>query len=183
MRFTLTYRGPLPPSGKPVDKQAIRDQLEPQIRELWTHEPLVGRASRMSVHPTPEGEVSALHETQAGWFQTIISAEFGLIAELDILMLRPELPGGIVISGGDIDNRLKTLFDGLRPPLSVQESRLQSPPTPAHPFHVLLSDDELITRVNVETDRLLAAPTRDVVHVVIRVTTRVRRAMFANLGM
>jgi hypothetical protein len=35
---------------------------------------------------------------------------------LDILFLRRDNPGNLIASGGDIDNRLKVLFDGLRMP-------------------------------------------------------------------
>jgi hypothetical protein len=35
---------------------------------------------------------------------------------LKITLLRPEEPGAIILQSGDIDNRLKTLFDALSVP-------------------------------------------------------------------
>ncbi|HZO42622.1 MAG TPA: hypothetical protein VFE97_25630 [Methylomirabilota bacterium] len=50
------------------------------------------------------------------WFVPLISQRAGLIVELDVLFLRPQLPGAVVSSGGDLDNRIKTLLDALRIP-------------------------------------------------------------------
>ena len=71
----------------------------------------------------------------------VVLAQLCLLAELDILMLRPEAPGAI-ISRGDIDNSLKTLFDALRAPNNEQEvggSARQS--SWASPTFTLLEDD------------------------------------------
>jgi len=71
----------------------------------------------------------------------VVLAQLCLLAELDILMLRPEAPGAI-ISSGDIDNSLKTLFDALRVPNNEQEvggSARQS--SWASPTFTLLEDD------------------------------------------
>jgi hypothetical protein len=40
VRFTLNYDGPLPSRGNASHKKQIREALDPQLRELWTHEPL-----------------------------------------------------------------------------------------------------------------------------------------------
>ncbi len=59
---------------------------------------------------------------------------------------------------GDIDNRLKTLFDSLRMPSPSQECGQESPGEAEDPFYVLLEDDETIANVSVTTDRLLQVP-------------------------
>ena len=53
-------------------------------------------------------------------FAPLVNKKLELVSELDILFLRPEEPGQIV-SGGDIDNCLKTLFDALRCPSNKHE--------------------------------------------------------------
>jgi hypothetical protein len=73
--------------------------------------------------------------------------------QLDITWLRREKAGGIVM-GGDIDNRLKILFDGLRMPQSESELG-PPPPTENERRFVLLEDDKLITRLSVSTYQLL----------------------------
>ena len=96
-------------------------------------------------------------------------------------MLRPELPGGIVTSGGDIDNRLKTLFDALRVPGVPQEIALSTRQSSTRePNFTLLEDDALITRVNIETDRLLAAPDPSQVRLIIRVNVRASQVIYGN---
>jgi hypothetical protein len=74
---------------------------------------------------------------------------------LEILMLRTDPPGALIQSG-DIDNRLKTLFDALRMPTDKNELGGYEAPDPSEaPFFCLLQDDKLITKVTVETDFLL----------------------------
>jgi len=70
-------------------------------------------------------------------------------------MLRPHAPGD-VISAGDLDNRLKTLFDALRIPVLNERYSGRSPGDDEKPyFYCVLEDDKLITKVSVETDQLL----------------------------
>ena len=62
----------------------------------------------------------------------------------------------MIIKSGDIDNRLKTLFDALRVPTKATELPTGSPGSDDDiPMYCLLEDDGLIARVAVETDLLL----------------------------
>jgi hypothetical protein len=150
VRFTLSYDGTLPSRGNASDKQQIREALDPQLRELWTHEPLSNYQEEY-LRVAEVNKISVLLYRGDHVFAPLICKPLRLLAELDILMLRPELPGGIVTSGGDIDNRLKTLCDALRVPGVAQEiassTRLSST---KEPHFTLLEDDALITRVSVE---------------------------------
>jgi len=49
-------------------------------------------------------------------FFPLTRASLGLVCDLNILFLRPGDPGSLIGEGGDLDNRLKVLFDGLRMP-------------------------------------------------------------------
>jgi hypothetical protein len=95
--------------------------------------------------------------------------------------MRKEEPGSLILQGGDIDNRLKTLFDGLRVP---SEAEVKAAKPEMQPFYCLLEQDSLITGVKVRTDRLLTAPGGDAheVHLIIEVTVRVLRMSWENLG-
>ena len=77
--------------------------------------------------------------------------------------------------GGDIDNRIKVLFDALRMPLNKSELRGQAPAKDEDPFYCLLQDDNQITEVKITTDRLLTPIGCDAdsknVHLVIHVKT------------
>jgi hypothetical protein len=79
-----------------------------------------------------------------------------LLCSIEVLFLRTDPPGS-VFSAGDIDNRLKTLFDGLLIPKEANQlGSYSSPGVGEDPFFCLLEDDSLITSVAVETDTLLA---------------------------
>jgi len=85
----------------------------------------------------------------------LVRQALSLNCAIDVLFLRPTRPGGILRSG-DIDNRIKTLFDALRLPKNQDE--LGGFVVPEHdedPFFCLLEDDALVTHLSVETDALL----------------------------
>ncbi|NTU74387.1 hypothetical protein HGB07_09740, partial [Candidatus Roizmanbacteria bacterium] len=107
-------------------------------------------------------------------FVPLISQDLHLICELNIVMLRPEPPGLLITQGGDIDNRLKTLFDALRVPKNIGELPKEAAVAPdEEPFYCLLEDDNLITSISVRTDRLLTSSGNDSeVHLDIQVETR-----------
>ena len=88
--------------------------------------------------------------------------------------------GSLVSQDGDIDNRIKTLFDGLRMP-SSDEMRSES--LDDDPFYCLLENDSLITDFAVHTDRLLTKPEGSVneVSLVIEVSVKIMRAGMFNM--
>jgi hypothetical protein len=78
--------------------------------------------------------------------------------------MRRGVPGHLLIPGGDIDNRLKTLLDALRVPHSKDEV-IGSPEAHEEPyFFCLLEDDALVTRISVTTDRFLKPLNADISH-------------------
>lgn len=110
------------------------------------------------------------------------------MCELDVLLLRHDPPGALV-TAGDVDNRIKTLIDALT--LPQQQNQLTGNETPREeetPFYCLLEDDVLVSRLNVETDRLLVPPrgTRSEhnqeVQAVVTATVRPYVATLFNLG-
>jgi hypothetical protein len=129
-------------------------------------------------HATTVSEEIANRFSRAGFrFVPIVRRELKLTCEIDVLFLRREDPGNVVDSGGDIDNRIKVLFDALRMPQDPGELAGQSPASGEDPFFVLLEDDSLISAVTVTTDRLLTdAPSQgqmNDVHLVISARPRV----------
>ena len=88
-------------------------------------------------------------------FAPIFTEKFGHVVKLNITLLTPSEPGRVVTQGGDLDNRLKTLFDALRAPKPGELPKGDSPGEGEEPFFCLLEDDALISAVSVETDRLL----------------------------
>ena len=99
----------------------------------------------------------------------LVVSEFYGYAELDIIILQPEPIGAVVSNAGDLDNRLKTVLDALRCPLSLDELPTAAQPGPNEtPFFCLLEDDHLIRSLRVSADQLLDPSTSktDVVMVI-----------------
>jgi hypothetical protein len=105
-----------------------------------------------------------------------------MTCSLKILFLRREEPGALVSQCGDLDNRIKTLFDALRVPKGDEIAR----GTPAaSPLHCLLESDTLITGFDVRTDRYLAATSNNpkAVHLTVQVQTALVRVVAANASL
>lgn len=162
MQFTLFYKGPLRSNGGSKEKQALRRNFHPQLKKLWNQEPLCNFQDWYNA------------STEVGGFNFVplVRQDLHLVAQLHITLLRPELPGSIITSGGDIDNRLKTLLDSLKIPEHGALPTGDKPTTDENPFCGLLEDDFLITDLRVETAQLLEPNLehKDVV-VLINVTT------------
>ncbi|WP_194904211.1 hypothetical protein [Catenulispora rubra] len=181
MRFTLTYDGPLASNANPQRKHEIRLKLHPQIKALWNYPPM--QANQDWVAKDSKDPIMLKEVAGHGFAALVISGQ-QLYAELDIVLLRPGTPGGIVVTGGDIDNRLKTLFDALRRPIDPQEiPKNWSPAEDEDPLFCLLEDDHLISRVSVRTERLLE-PNIPPSHVRLFINVEVRAwtATWGNLG-
>jgi hypothetical protein len=181
MRFTLTYDGPLASNGTTQRKHDIRRKFHPQLKELWKHPPLKERENWIT---KGKDDAAMLKKVGDHHFAALVIDGQYLFAELEIMLLRPEAPGNIVLPGGDIDNRLKTLFDALRYPNDPQEiPKNWQPGIGEDPLFCLLEDDRLISRVSVQTERLLE-PDIPASHVrlFINVEVRARTATWGNLG-
>jgi hypothetical protein len=202
VQFRLTYEGILLGSSRTdtraAHKQDIRRVFHRQLKRLWAISPHLADSYRQPLpdipfsRPIPEGytRINQLAERyQCGPYRLvpIVTEELALACHLKILLLRPDKPGAIVASG-DIDNRLKTLFDALRiPGPDKNELAEHTPQEGEDPFFCLLQDDKLINQLSLETDVLLQ-PTRGVEfdpndsRIVISVSIRPAEVMLANLS-
>jgi hypothetical protein len=90
----------------------------------------------------------------------------------------------LVTNGGDIDNRIKVLLDGLRMPNTDGEMGGFLIDSDEHPFFCLLEDDRLVSSISVTTDRLVTRMrAEEHIHdvlLVIRVTMVNPSALFAG---
>jgi hypothetical protein len=152
-----------------------------QLKKLWSQPPLSEEHTLLRPR-TQHGHYCLLRPLAGFTFVPLITAEMHGIAELQITILRPEPPGNLLTQGGDIDNRLKTLFDALTMPR--HPNALPGAATPGSdedPFFCLLEDDNLITALSVRTEQLLepiAEPTH--VDVLISVETGVTEQTMDN---
>ncbi len=173
MKFTLHYSGPLRANGRPDHKHELRRAFHSQLVELWRHEPLSHMRSHLrprdSAERKPWENVCLLRPLGQYTFVPVVSGELKLIASVDVTVLRPEQPGRLLVQGGDMDNRLKTLFDALAiPPHENQIPPGVQPAADEAPFYCVLEDDSLVTSVAVHTEHLLT-PGVDPSHVVLLV--------------
>jgi hypothetical protein len=189
MRFRLTYGGPLPPHGEKTHLDAkweIRRQLHFQLAELYRVHPVLTEASNLmvwthgKVGPAQEAVRKSV-EVLERKFIPLVRPELAMACRLDITYLRRGEPGRLILEKGDLDNRLKTLFDGLRKPT---QSDMHKAVDVGAPMHVLLDDDKLVTGVAIDTDRLLMEPKPDEVPdlslIIMDVTVRITHVLADN---
>lgn len=202
MRFHLVFSGQLPASGnssKPEDVRRIRDTFHPQLKYLWDTHAALKRLRHTAIVPTmrnayfssgdsplidvdgdpdpvPPGFVDLLEPVSKSGknYHPLVRKSLDLNCVLSIMFLRQEDPGSLVLQGGDLDGRLKTLFDALRvPDLEVEKKYPQA----QDPTYCLLESDTLISDFDVATGRLLTATSSHPheVHLVIEAEVRVLR--------
>jgi hypothetical protein len=73
--------------------------------------------------PPAEGEISLLERVGAFAFVPLASPRWCAVADVNVLFLRRSAPGQLIGHDGDIDNRIKTLFDALRVPTLLSSTR------------------------------------------------------------
>ncbi len=174
VEFRLTYEGSLLASGnvreekeniaKAIHKQEMRKVFHKQLKRLWDNRPAL-----KSMLNDPQDFLSVNRVDRTTRFETLpqrfacgkyrllplVTEDLNLICGIDILFLRPDKES-VLTKLGDIDNRLKTLFDALRMPgPDTKELGGLEPTRDEDPFYCLLEDDSLISRVSLETDTLL----------------------------
>ena len=169
MEFTLYYRGPLKSNRGAKEKHELRAHFHKQLKNLWDQKPLNSLKDKMLNKTADDQSLNVIKKIKDFEFAPLVAEKAGLIAELSIILLRPEPPGSIIQSSGDIDNRLKTLLDALKVPASPGELPTDAVPQDDQtPFFCLLEDDALITKISVSTDRLLE-PVVDQSEVVVQI--------------
>jgi hypothetical protein len=181
MRLTLHYRGPLKANGNPTHKHSIRKGFHNQLRTLWMQQPL--SEQRYLLESRQPQKPSLLRSLGAFVFAPLVAQELNAVAELKVILLRPEPPGHLLTQGGDIDNRLKTLFDALTMPrlMNALPKEEVAPSANESPFFCLLEDDNLVTSVSVRTEQLLEPDVdKTMVDATIFIRTRTTRSTFKN---
>ena len=151
MKFKLLYFGELliNPKKRSQHIADIRIQFHPQLKKLVEHSPWNNLRKYMCPNPT-KSPVSTRHVGGIDW-NPVITPNLKLLAEIEIQLLHPEIVG---VARTDIDNRVKTLLDGLRCPQNEHEIG-DNTPTDIGPIYTLLDDDHLVTKISVNTSHLL----------------------------
>ena len=122
----------------------------------------------------------AIEVPKVGHLIPLIRNSLYLACAVDVLFLRHEEPYSLMRQGGDLDGRIKTLFDAMKMPDPKNEYVGATPK--ADPLYVVLEDDALISDVSIKSGRLLGASTKDkhAVRLTIDVTVKVLRVREQN---
>jgi hypothetical protein len=185
MEFRLLYDGPLHGQGARASHTwEIRRALPPQLKGLWPERPLAAAAATLLAHPPRPGQPSVIVEKGGLRFAPLVTPRLDLYAEVSVLLLRQQARGALITDGGDLDNRLKTLLDALRVPHGSLEGRTELPAVPdPSPMFCLLEDDALVSKVAVESERLLRPAAPDEVVAVIHVHVKKTVLTAANMAL
>jgi hypothetical protein len=180
MEFRLTYRGPLKSKSSTTKEQTqkLRRHFHQQLAVLWDSAALVeARKYVDATRSTESGEINLIQSVGAFQFALIASQAHGwnTVAELEIIFLRPSESCELIQHGGDLDNRVKTLLDGLRTPSVNEIPSGDRPASGETPFFCPLQDDALVTDLAIRTDRLLTPATNNEVELIIRTRIRATR--------
>lgn len=194
------------------EKHTIRKAVHKQLARLWEALPVLKQRTSDHTILNPGGATwdanqritsrtmatSDIHQSllktlgakfdKCGYkFVPLVSNHLKLSCGLEILFLRRDMPGmPLIHSGGDIDNRLKVLFDALRIPTDCNEvAGANKEPDEDPYFYCLMEDDSLIHEVAVTTDTLLtpyASHQENDVHLIVKVKVRPTDFSFENLA-
>jgi hypothetical protein len=173
VKFSLTYDGELLSASdkhsRLANKNRIRFALSAQLWNIYC----AANFSRFQLDE--ETVVAATRWIKDITFFPLLTREMKSSCSLAIKFMRNEQAGQIV-HGGDMDNRLKTLFDALRMPENdnkvlpdlMSESALKN----EKGCVCLLEDDSLITDLSVATISIMTPLQRNHVRLVIDVEFR-----------
>src|SRR6266487_3331215 len=167
MDFRLAYRGPLkatqgdPRVGSRQStkhrelKHRMRLDFHAQLRHVWSETRFIDNNQKPDGSKAYHIENLARKNKIPPWsFVPLVTHELELLCGIEVLLLRLDHPSHSLWSG-DVDNRLKTIIDALRMPHVNDGYADISPEEGQNPLFCLLEDDKLLTRVSVETDKLL----------------------------
>ena len=202
MEFTIHYRGPLlgaQSDNRVKEKQKVRLALSPQLGEFWGRDPRFNfhdlnklqivntKAGRIDIPRPIKGQEGFHYQYTLGGFCFIPLITKALEADcaLNIRFHRPQDAGSIIYADGDLDNKLKVLFDALRIPREMTELGKSTPEQNSdNRVFCLLEDDGLITRLTIDSKRLLGPPREpNYVELEIDVTITAVTPMVGNIDL
>jgi hypothetical protein len=166
MELFLTYRGPLPSSqgkgnGRKKAQLEMRRDFHRQLIGVWQSWSFLQNFSgdfQKLPEKSMKSHADTFYKASVGRFSFVPLVVTGhalkLVARLSIKLLSRDEPGSIVHQG-DLDNRLKILFDALSLPQANQLPEDAAPNVNETPLLCLLEDDKLITALSVTTGMLL----------------------------
>ena len=184
MEFCLHYNGKLKSRDNASGKHQIRQQLHPQMRSICLSEQFCDMFEELNGKPPKQGEPHMYSDIGGKRFWFLVSEGYKTIVDLNISIVLPHPVGAIVSNGGDIDNRIKTLFDALRiPAVATEIPSNDSFMYGNEGMFCLLQDDKLINRVSIVSYQDHEPVDADSVRCFIEVRTKITRVLVGNLSL
>ena len=189
VNFRLTYDGPLKAASQSDtrrnDKHRMRCVFSRQLFNLFGNRDVLTELLNENLSSV----MDTFRRYKRGCFLCfpIVRSDLHLVCDLDILFLRRENPGSL-ISAGDLDNRIKVLFDALRVPQDDNEVRDLKPESGEEEqlLVCLTEDDKLITGFCCRTDQLLEPADSEAqtnnVRLIINVEVKATKLTWENMG-
>jgi len=182
MEFCLHYSGKLKSQDNATGKHQIRQALNPQLRSICLSKQFGHMFEELTAGPPKAREIPMYSEISGKRFWFLANDRLKTVVDLNITVLLPHEVGAIVHNGGDIDNRIKTLFDALRIPSVASEI----PSNDSFDYgsvgmFCLLQDDKLINRVSINSYQDHSPLADDSVRCFIEVKTKITVALMSNL--
>jgi hypothetical protein len=180
--FTLRYQGHIPSggkTGKAEDKHRIRTAFSVQLGKKWTQTRLWNQYMEMNPpfaqhRPgqfcSPDYMLPFFRVSKCGLtIYPLVTAHNGLWCELEIWLsvFEPRL----LSPTGDIDNKIKIVFDALRMPQVDQEIPDSMRGPGSDTLYCLLEDDTLIRKFSVEAEEAISSPLIEELAVKVKVST------------
>jgi hypothetical protein len=179
MEFRLIYEGKLKSNADAKEKHRIRKIFHEQFKTLWTLPPLNDQPDWIALELTDKTSFTSVKQIEGRNFASLVCKEMHMYCELSLLILKPDVKQLF----GDIDNKLKTIFDALRCPNSKQEIPKDWEQSDSDdPLICLMDDDSLISKIIVDVDRLLE-PEADQNVVIINVKIKGTQVTFGNMSL
>lgn len=201
VEFRLVYKGPLKAvsqsNPRRKEKHQLRKSFHRQLGQLWMKQSaltdfnqpfVVSREDDSATYGVPLGLLAERFTRGKFRFAPLVRRELNLVCDLDVLFLRREDPGNLLNpQGGDIDNRMLTLFDALQVPQHDQDLDGFEPGDGEYPiFYCLAESDGLITGFKIASDRLLDPPARKMeendVELIVKVTVMATKLTKENMA-
>ena len=150
MEFYLSLSCHISTTGHRAQKFILRRFFHEQFKHLRDFHQEHNLNSAHTFNPANIKEVGPF------CFLPLITCGSGKIVELDVILLSHFEPQNRVgYQTGDVDNKLKSILDGLRMAQNKNEIRSEQVQEGEEIFYTLLEDDALVSRVNIRHERLL----------------------------
>ena len=177
MHITLTYRGPIPGNArKKQDVWRLREAFHHQLAKIRNTEQFNYVDSYLAT-ATHQRRGDLRRRIGGKFFNPFITDLFKTRCSLYIRVFRGMRQFNPVLGNVDLDNRVKTIIDGLRAP-SQQGEMIE---IERETTYVLIDDDSIVDGITIKSDHLLDEDDEEVVLAIVTANIHLSHATWENI--